>query len=418
MTPGSKKDSARGQRPLEELRSDAACVSLVRVSGTPAVPATEVFLHARPASGVATTAEQVEAVYSAMLDALALPADTGAIILDEKVFLARPDQDFRGLLAARSSALGTEHPTGSAASLMVIGQAPVDSASRLELSARILIPPSSSCVTSAEHCAELICDCSACASGARARELSTGAVRELYAANIVGHGSDPLQEAYNMFCVAGQLLESAGMGFRDVVRTWIHVRDIGRDYDALNRARRRYFEEHGVDLKPASTGVQGAPCSPKHNLALTFEAVSGSGADLEVSAISGDTLNEAWSYGADFSRGLRIVKPGSTTLQISGTASIGEAGETVAPGALEPQVDRMLTNIESLLVSESACSNDIVSAITYLDDPADASRVRAIFDDRGFSGFPSVMVEAKLCRPDLVCETELVALAGGACGDS
>ena len=41
-----------------------------------------------------------------------------------------------------------------------------------------------------------------------------------------------------MFAVAEDLLQQAGMGFRDVVRTWIHLREMDRDYADLNRARR------------------------------------------------------------------------------------------------------------------------------------------------------------------------------------
>ena len=50
-----------------------------------------------------------------------------------------------------------------------------------------------------------------------------------------------------MFDVAEDLLQQAGMEFRDVVRTWIHLRDIDRDYADLNRARRAFFAARGID---------------------------------------------------------------------------------------------------------------------------------------------------------------------------
>ena len=53
-----------------------------------------------------------------------------------------------------------------------------------------------------------------------------------------------------MFGVAEDLLQQAGMAFHDVVRTWIHLREIDRDYADLNRARRAFFA--------------GAPTSPRH----------------------------------------------------------------------------------------------------------------------------------------------------------
>jgi enamine deaminase RidA (YjgF/YER057c/UK114 family) len=62
-----------------------------------------------------------------------------------------------------------------------------------------------------------------------------------------------------MFRVAESLLAEAGMSFRNVVRTWIHVRDIDRDYAALNKARREFFGRCGIERRPASTCVQGIP---------------------------------------------------------------------------------------------------------------------------------------------------------------
>src|SRR6185437_11669679 len=108
--------------------------------------------------------------------------------------------------------------------------------------------------------------------------------------------------------------------FRDVVRTWIHLRDIDRDYDALNRARREFFQERGVDRRPASTGVQGIPFPDAHHVSLRLTAVR----PADATVISTPTLNEAWSYGADFSRGLRLVDPNQITIHVSGTASIDE----------------------------------------------------------------------------------------------
>ena len=62
-----------------------------------------------------------------------------------------------------------------------------------------------------------------------------------------------------MFGVAEDLLQRAGLEFRDVVRTWIHLRDIDRDYADLNRARRAFFAARGIDPAPASTGIGGGP---------------------------------------------------------------------------------------------------------------------------------------------------------------
>ena len=122
------------------------------------------------------------------------------------------------------------------------------------------------------------------------------------------------------------------------------------------------------------------------------------------------TLNEAPLYGADFARGMRIVETNKVALHVSGTASIDEAGRTAHPGDFEAQADRMLVNVAALLEGQGATFGDVVSAITYLKHPADAERLREKLHEAGFEGFPNVLVAAPVCRPELLCETEALAV--------
>jgi enamine deaminase RidA (YjgF/YER057c/UK114 family) len=212
-----------------------------------------------------------------------------------------------------------------------------------------------------------------------------------------------------MFCAAERLLEQCGMGFGDVVRTWIHLRDIARDYEALNKARREFFRQRGIEQRPASTGVQGIPFPDEHDFSMRLRAVKSPGR-LDVSTMSTPSLNEAWSYGVDFSRGLRLAEADRVTIYVSGTASIDEVGRTAHVGSFEAQVDRMLHNIASLLARQGATFADVVSGVTYLENRSDAAVLRAMCHERGFEGFPCVLVETPLCRPELLCETEAVAM--------
>jgi hypothetical protein len=68
-------------------------------------------------------------------------------------------------------------------------------------------------------------------------------------------------------------------------------------------------------------------------------------------------LNEASAYGSAFTRGLRVDLPGGVTqLLISGTASVGENGETLYPGDFHAQLWRTYQNITKLRESEGARS--------------------------------------------------------------
>jgi enamine deaminase RidA (YjgF/YER057c/UK114 family) len=79
-------------------------------------------------------------------------------------------------------------------------------------------------------------------------------------------------------------------------------------------------------------------------------------------------------------------------------------------GDFDAQARRMLVNIAALLERQGANFRDVVSAITYLKDNADAPRLRRVLDEEGFGGFPHALVEAEVCRPDLLCETEALAV--------
>jgi enamine deaminase RidA (YjgF/YER057c/UK114 family) len=202
------------------------------------------------------------------------------------------------------------------------------------------------------------------------------------------------------------------MEFSDVVRTWIHLREMERDYGDLNRARREFFEARGINPVPASTAIAGGPVSEAHDLCLGVYAIKGERV-VERTVMTAPTLNEAGEYGADFVRGMRVEEGNKTALLISGTASIDEAGNTVHIGDLDAQADRMLLNVAALLEGQGATYADIVSAITYLKHPEDAQRLREKFREAGYGGFPNVLVEAAVCRPELLCETEVFAVLPG-----
>jgi enamine deaminase RidA (YjgF/YER057c/UK114 family) len=82
----------------------------------------------------------------------------------------------------------------------------------------------------------------------------------------------------------------------------------------------------------------------------------------------------------------------------------------VHAGDLDGQVDRMLRNVGALLERQGATVDDVVSAITYLKHPSDTERLRHRLREAGFGGFPHALVAAQVCRPDLLCETEVIAV--------
>jgi enamine deaminase RidA (YjgF/YER057c/UK114 family) len=383
-----------------------ACSTIFRRVAGP--EATEIAILCRPVTRSPDTIRQVEAAYRALAALLAAHQASFRDLTGETLFLRDIRHELPLLLGARTRVLADLGQSAGAPLPAFIQQGPVDEGACFELSASAVVPHHRDAWSVRDIRATPLCACQGCArSGARLVHL--GDQVSLHTSNVYGARGDAFEQAFDMFCAAERLLDQCGMGFRDVARTWIYLRDINRDYDALNRARREFFQSRGIEPRPASTGVQGIPFPDAHDFSMRLHAVK-SPRPLDVTPMSAPTLNEAWSYDADFSRGLRLADANKVTLYVSGTASIDEAGRTVHVGNFEAQVGRMLDNIASLLAQQGATFEDVVSGVTYLQHPSDAPVLRAMCHERGFDGFPCALVEASLCRPALLCEAEVVAM--------
>jgi enamine deaminase RidA (YjgF/YER057c/UK114 family) len=141
------------------------------------------------------------------------------------------------------------------------------------------------------------------------------------------------------------------------------------------------------------------------------------GAAVEKRAITNlNVLNEAYSYGSAFSRGLRIDLNGLAILLISGTASIDGRGNTVHVGDFRSQTRRTFDNITALLAAEGATWKDIVRTTCYLRDierdyKAFNEERSAFYRVQGLDPLPaSTGIQAILCRPDLLIEIEAIAM--------
>src|SRR5262249_11515548 len=126
-----------------------------------------------------------------------------------------------------------------------IGQPPLDPDAHLELAAVAVLPRTGDASWTHAVSRSGECPCAACAPGARATVVRLGGQIHLHAGNVYGMGRDAYEEAYDMFRVAEVLLGEAGMTFANVMRTWIHLREIDRDYEAFNRARREFYRRRG-----------------------------------------------------------------------------------------------------------------------------------------------------------------------------
>lgn len=173
-------------------------------------------------------------------------------------------------------------------------------------------------------------------------------------------------------------------------------------YSEAEKAERR-----ALGLPPSETAPTGIlRKAPKGRKPVTKKAIS-----------APSVLNEAPAYGSAFPRGLRVDLPGGVThLLISGTASVGDHGETLYEGDFRAQLWRTYRNITKLLESEGATWQDVVRTTCYIRDIerdyAEFNSVRnEFFSALGLDPFPaSTGIQARICRSDLLVEIEAIAI--------
>lgn len=181
-----------------------------------------------------------------------------------------------------------------------------------------------------------------------------------------------------------------------------------------------------ADLAPASiytAGEQlerralGLPVDEPAPEGILRPDTAGRGVVSKKAMCAPSVLNEAPVYGSAFSRGLRVDLPGGVThLLISGTASVGENGETLHPGDFRAQLWRTYRNITRLLAAEGATWADIVRTTCYIRDiERDYAEFNAVrnefFRALGLDPLPaSTAIQARICRSDLLVEIEAMAI--------
>lgn len=266
-------------------------------------------------------------------------------------------------------------------------------------------------------------------------------IRWVYAGGIRGEAGaeGPYQESATAFRRMAEQLARAGVGFDQVVRTWIYINQItagheGRQrYQELNRARTDFYGDirFGGRLRgpgvsepgfPASTGIgtRGA------HIDMACVALDSQRPDVFIVPLENPQQTPACAYGAKyssqspkFSRAMAVVQGHFVSTLVSGTASIVEA-KSVFPGDILRQTQQTLHNIERLIAPENfarhglagsgATLRDVAKLRVYVRHPEDYERCREVVEQR-LPNVPAIYLLADVCRPDLLVEIEAVAFS-------
>lgn len=239
----------------------------------------------------------------------------------------------------------------------------------------------------------------------------------IHLAAITGNVSEsPREQTETVFRRAAAVLKSLDMSFRDVARTWVWIRDILSWYDDFNSARTGIYKEVGLVANdgtaiylPASTGIGVAPEFDKFAVGLELIAVSDGNKTIHSHVSSGEQQS-AFTYGSAFARASIAPTPAGTTLFISGTAAIDNAGNTEHKGDAGKQINATFSHVRAILNEAGMNDRNVMSAIVYCKTPEIAAlyqHARSVI----WSGksWPCVETIADICRDDLLFEIELTA---------
>ena len=157
------------------------------------------------------------------------------------------------------------------------------------------------------------------------------------------------------------------------------------------------------------------PAEEKHGDVLTCEDMSIDWTDFRSSRETRKSTPTGLTL-LTLSRSITVDFDGASTLILSRSASIDEAGHTLHRDDLRAQIRRAFVNICELLIAAGACWSDVVRATCFVRD---RTRDGAIFEDELQSFYsnleiaptpPSRTVEAILPRPELLVEVEIIAI--------
>ncbi len=237
----------------------------------------------------------------------------------------------------------------------------------------------------------------------------------LFSANHTGGDSySPYEQTKAIFATLNSVIEQNGMNLLDNgIRTWVYMRDLDNHYQDMVRARREFFEEHGLTDKTrylASTGILGITHSPERIVSADSLSIGGLAPGQVVRM---DALSHLWPtilYGVTFERGLRVRFGDRSHLYISGTASINPKGQVLHEGNAELQTRRAVENVRALLGAQGASLDDLGYIIAYVRNGHDRHQDEKVLDDELGLKVPRVFVEAAVCRPAWLMELEGVAI--------
>ncbi|HEX6810538.1 MAG TPA: Rid family hydrolase [Planctomycetota bacterium] len=228
--------------------------------------------------------------------------------------------------------------------------------------------------------------------------------RALYLAGAHGRAGDCVtMQAEQMFAAAAAAAKQNRFDYAQTVRTWIYLARLLDWYGELNRVRSACYRQYDFRL-PASTGIQGR--SGDHECVMDALLVDGV---LTHTIDRSRRQGPASAYGSSFSRATELAYEGGSTVYVSGTASIDGNGHSVHLGDPTAQFVEMVLGVAAVLAETGMGLADIRQATLFCKDARTLLACREARELLAMPAFPTVCVQADVCRHELLVELEAIA---------
>jgi enamine deaminase RidA (YjgF/YER057c/UK114 family) len=238
--------------------------------------------------------------------------------------------------------------------------------------------------------------------------------------NYKTNGIKQEEDSCVMFDRAEKILKENGGSYRNVVRTWIYLADILSWYSEFNHVRNEKYKEYGFLIDqtsqietekiylPASTGILGYNPFGAGAVMDILAIIPQMDNKIKFEQVSGKKQKSAFRYGSAFSRAMKIIEPGITTILLSGTASIDEAGHTVYVDDTKKQIIKTMEVVEALVgeEKENISIKNICSSTIFLKKPEYYKIYQEVSKECGLEDVPAVFIVADVCREELLFEID------------
>lgn len=245
-------------------------------------------------------------------------------------------------------------------------------------------------------------------SGTGATSLRTGGITKTTLDAHVSEGDFAVQ-VNSFYDAVAEIVSKKNLSSEDFVRSWNYVDSILSRYAEFNAVRDARFAGLGISEYPAGTGIDAVLEGGVSMAAFAEFHSAGNGSAPKIVRYKTAAQCEAPSYGPKFSRAVSSEADGWRRVHISGTASVGQSGQTLNSDDVDRNIAHTMETVRELLSLAGAGFSNVVRSHAYFKKPEFVPRFDAWREARGIEDFPCAFNVSDVCRDDWLFEFECVA---------